>query len=160
MNLRQYLNIIRTFSNEFPHTSIWRIGSAYSLLLATPEPLNIDFQNVSRKLTKKNIRQNLMPVSLDNPFELLSHFALGENKVKEMVAGSSEIITDESPSNLFFAPGARLSEQYQEWPLKNLTAVEMYQESITLYLTNISNTEDQTAKIIDIMKRYEMKRDY
>lgn len=101
-----------------------------------------------------------MPVSLDNPFELLSHFALGENKVKEMVAGSSEIITDESPSNLFFAPGARLSEQYQEWPLKNLTAVEMYQESITLYLTNISNTEDQTAKIIDIMKRYEMKRDY
>ena len=44
----QWKTIARTFASGFDHTSVWRVGQAYAVLLATPRTLEIDFSGFAR----------------------------------------------------------------------------------------------------------------
>ena len=158
LDLKQYMGIIRTFSDAFPHTSIWRFSNAYSLLLATPEDLSIDFRSFLRKMLPKNVQREMLQIGIKNPFELLSHFALGEEQVKKMVAEYPEIITDDSPAHLFFPANATLKEQYEKWPKVNFQKLRAHSESVIPYLTNISRSEEKRAKVIKAMRHFEMRK--
>lgn len=157
---KQYMGIIRTFNNVFPHTSIWRFSNAYSLLLATPEDLSIDFQSFLRKMLPKDVQREMLQVRINNPFELLSHFALGEEQVKKMVAEFPEVITDDSPAHLFFPANATFKEQYEKWPKVNFQKIRSHAESVIPYLTNISPSEETRAKVIKAMRHFEMRKEW
>jgi spermidine synthase len=155
---KQYMGIVRTFSNIFPHTSIWRFSRAYSLLLATPEILRVDFSSFLKRMLPKDIQRDLMQVDIKNPFKLLSHFALGEEQVRKMITEFPETISDNSPAHLFFPPTSTLKEQHEQWPEINFQKLRAHSESIIPYLTNISRSEDTKKKVIDAMRRVEMKK--
>jgi len=155
MNVQQYLSIIRTFSSVFPHTSIWYVGEAYSLMLATSTALAIDFQDLWKRLKRPEIRENLEQVALDNPFVLLSAFAMGEKQVQAMAGEGGDILTDDSPAHLFFPPRASLKEQYDVWPRQNFEKLKSYEESILPFLHHIAGQDSQREKIKAAIKRYE-----
>ena len=70
LELSQYMGIVRTFSHVFEHTSLWEVDKAYSLLVATPQPLSIDVQAFHQKMLRPDIQKALGQAGLDNIFSL------------------------------------------------------------------------------------------
>ncbi|MFH1138067.1 MAG: fused MFS/spermidine synthase [Pseudomonadota bacterium] len=154
----QFISIIKTFSQVFPHASLWSLGGAYAFLLAGPQTLNIDFEEFYRRMSQPEIRRELRPLGLDDPFVLLSHFEMGEAGIRGLVGDAGRIITDNSPSQLFFSPLATLNEQYRDWPEANRRALASRRESIAPYLTNLGRTEAERAALIERMVLEEKSR--
>ncbi len=155
---QQFASIIATFHSVFPHTSLWRIGQGYAVLAATPEELRIDVKNMFARLSAPDVQRDLKMVGLDNLFELLACFVMGEQRVGGIARTASTVIRDNSPANLFFPFTATLDEQYQGWPRENFSLIAQHEESIEPYLANISSNPEDRRKIIDIMKKYEQRR--
>ena len=153
----QYLGIIRTFSDVFPHTSIWRVGQGYTLLLSTPDTLKIDWQAFQKKLTAPDIRNDLKLVGLDNPFEMLSYFAMGEDNVRKMLSDSPPVMTDNNPAHMFFPFSSTFRDQYDRWPLANFEKVKAYEESVIPFLVNVSDKEAERKKIEDVLQYYKRR---
>lgn len=156
MDERQFVSIVRTFASVFPHTSIWREGQAYIVLLATPAPLAIDFSDMSEKLARPTIRKALRSVSLDNPIDLLGSFSMGPGQIARMTE-SGTIIEDNSPEHLFFSFRATLEEQYRKWPLDNYRLLIRHEESVLPYVNNISQDENRRQAIINRIRLIEKR---
>jgi spermidine synthase len=156
MDERQFTSIVRTFASVFPHTSIWREGQAYIVLLATPAPLTIDFTAMADQLKRPTIRQALRPVDLDSPIDLLKSFSMGPEQIARMTE-TGIIIEDNSPEHLFFSFRATLEEQYQQWPLDNYRLIKRHEESVLPYVTHISSDENRRKAIISRIRRVEQR---
>ena len=58
------------FRSVFAHTSIW-LTTEYSVLLGTPDPLEIDLRRVNWRLESPAVRASLAEVGLGDPAALL-----------------------------------------------------------------------------------------
>ncbi len=156
----QYKGIVKTFQHVFQHTSIWSVNDTYSLLLATPEPLEIDFRALFKKMIKdKATFENLQQAGLENPLELLSCFVMAEKNVRKMTAGCPLLLTDDSPAHLFFSFSSTFKDQYKRWPSVNSGTIKRYRESIIPYLTNLGRSGARRRKILNILRYYERRGD-
>lgn len=153
METAKYQAIVRTFQTTFPHTSIWSIQGAYSLLLATSERLSIDFERLNKRLFRRDLREHLKGVGLENPFELLSYFMMGEDNVKKFVGEAFFVITDNSPHHLFFPFRSTFEEQYRKWPVESYKMLQRHTESVIPFLVNIGNSNP--AQILNSIRYYE-----
>ncbi len=151
----RYMAIIQTFSKVFPHVSIWRVDSAYSLMVATPSDLRIDFNTMVARLVDKPIRKLLRPVDLDSPFEILKYFSFSGQKATQLKLESTEILSDNSPHHLFFPSGSTFEEQYSRWPQLNAENIQKLEESVIPYLYNVGKNDKMKAKILNTMKYFE-----
>jgi spermidine synthase len=154
----QYLGIVRTFADTFQHTSIWSVGEGYSLLIATPQTLKIDFQDFLKKILTPAIRTDLHLVGLDNPFEILSYFIMSEQKVRAMVSGNHSLMTDNSPAHVFFPVTSTFRDQYTTWPLLNFQKVRENKESVIPYLFNLSDDETKKEQLLNVLQKYEHRQ--
>jgi spermidine synthase len=152
---QQFNGIVNTFQETFTHTSLWRIGNAYTVLLATPQPLRIDVRRLAQRILLPHVRQNLKSVSLSNPFQLLSHFVLAEEQVKELTGSNAGLYTDNHPSHLFFPPRASLDEQYRQWPTTNFESIQAHEQSVIPFLVNDGDSPANRQKIHDRVRYYE-----
>ena len=153
-----YLSLLRTFSQAFPHTSLWSIGGAYSLLVATPQPLAIDFNRMADRLSDNYVRSQLRPVGLSSPIEVLMNFLMGEDNVRKLCSRAPWLIKDNNPAQLFFPFEASLKEQYEQWPLENYRTVRKYRESVAPYLINVGHSAVEGSKLMDVIRIMEMRR--
>ena len=87
--------ILRTFRTVFPHATLW-LTRGYSVLLATPERLSIEFDGLARRLNHESIRSNLFEVDLDDPFSYLAALALDEEAALAYT-GPGSTNTDDRP---------------------------------------------------------------
>ena len=157
LTTEQYLGIMRTFSSVFDHTSIWRVGQGYTLLLSSPQPLKIDFQSFLRKLAETKVQHDLRSAGLDNPFELLGFFAMGEETLRKMLAGSEMVMTDDSPAHLFFPFSATFKDQYNQWPLANYKKIKAFEESVVPFLYNISDSPVKRKQVENAVRYFEYR---
>ena len=151
----RYMSIIHTFSKIFPHVSIWRVSNAYSLMIATPTALQIDFNAMVARLVDKPIRNLLRSVDLDSPFEILKYFSFSDQKLAQITTENITILSDNSPHHLFFPCAATFEEQYSRWPQLNAEAIQKYEESIIPYLHNVGRNDKMKAKFLNTMKYFE-----
>ena len=151
----RYMSIIHTFSKVFPHVSIWRVSSAYSLMVATPSALKIDFNAMVARLVDQPIRKLLRSVDLDSPFEILKYFSFSGRKLARLDSGSLEILSDNSPHHLFFPSDSTFEEQYSRWPQLNAEAIQAHEESIIPYLHNVGKNDKIKEKFLNTMKYFE-----
>jgi spermidine synthase len=158
MDLKQYMAIVHTFFAAYPHTSIWTIGEEYSLLIGTPETLQIDFTRFVKKMLNKEMRHDLMKVGLENPFRFLSHFTVGEKGVEKMLRRFPSVITDDSSQHLFFKITATPEEMYDKWLSRNYQQLHLHRESILSHFTNMGRTESQRRRVMDMMRAYENRK--
>ena len=155
---QQYRAIIRTFASEFEHTSIWVVGGGYSLLLATPQRLSIDFNAVQKKITSPGIQADLREANIDNVFDVLSHFRCGGERAQNVIAGPGKVITDDHPVHLFFPFKVPVKEQYERWHRENFDLIEKNRESVIPYLTNVGRSDNEREKIQDVLRMMERAR--
>ena len=151
----QYLGIVHTFADAFEHPSLWSVGEGYSLLVATAQPLQIDFQDLQKKILKPAIKDDLHLVGLDNPFEILRYFAVGEQNMRKMVADNGGVMTDNSPAHLYFPIFSTFEDQYSRWPMANYQKVREFRESVTPYLFNISDSPERKEQLLNALQYYE-----
>lgn len=155
LELSQYMGIVRTFSHVFEHTSLWEVDKAYSLLVATPETLAIDFQSFYKKMVRPDIKHSLRQAGLENIFSLLSSFSMAEDQVHAMVAPYPAVMTDNSPAHLFFPFRATFRDQYEQWPQVNYRTTHDHKESIIPYLVNVGDSPAEKEKILSQLEYYE-----
>ena len=63
LSAEEYRTIVRTFFHVFPHSSIW-LNQIYTILLATPESLEVDFNALTARMSPPAIQANLKKVEL------------------------------------------------------------------------------------------------
>jgi spermidine synthase len=104
LSVAEYKIILRTFQSVFPHTSLWiSQGIAemdgyirYTLLVATPEKLDIDVGSLKRKLSAPAVAADLSPWYLDDPVGVLENFVCGEETLRRWTEDAA-INTDNLP---------------------------------------------------------------
>ncbi|MFH1092026.1 MAG: hypothetical protein V1742_10710, partial [Pseudomonadota bacterium] len=154
----QYLSIVRTFSASFPHASLWVLGEAYSLLVATPQELKIDFRAMEKKPADNELARILRPVGLDDPYAVLSHFVMAGTKLRFLAGFGPWILTDDRPAHMFFPFRATNKEQYWVWPQVTHQRNMDQRESVVPYLTNLGDSKEERDRVIQVIRARERRR--
>ncbi len=130
--------ILKTFKSVYPHASFWVIyGSSQCLMLGTPERLQIDVQELSKRLPRILQTSGLTEYDVTTIDKFLSFFLLGEDELEKYLQGFDKINTDDLP-NAQFHRGVINQEGIQ-------TSLEMlkYQDTILPYLTNLGEDKSR-----------------
>ena len=118
LSVEEYRTIVRTFSQVFPHSSIW-VNQVYTILLATPRPLAVDMGDLAGKLARPAVAANLGKVELADPVAFLGTLGLDERGVAGY-AGEGPVNTDGRTRAGYRRQGERLDgsgvlESLQPW---------------------------------------------
>ena len=143
--------IVRTFQSIFPHTSLWVTQgldeqggyAAYTLMVASPEPLKIDVGKLRERLSVEAVHRDLEPFGLDTPEGFLDTFLCAEEKLR-LWSGNGPVNTDDLPFTQYQTAYSR-SAVFQ-----TVNLIEAM-EDIWPYLTNTgsqSEAEDLREKLV------------
>ena len=98
--------LLNTVRDVFPHTSLWCIyGSSQCMVLATPERLAIDYEELSRRLEPEWEGSGLAEYGIGDTDKFLSFLLLGEDELGAALAGFSTVNTDDLPHAQFRVEG-------------------------------------------------------
>jgi spermidine synthase len=111
LGLDEYKIILRTFQSVFPHASLWVTDGVeeqghvamYSLLVATPGPLNIDVAQLQKRLAAAPVQSDLAPYGMNSIAGLLDSFVCSENAFRQCT-GDGPINTDDLPYTYYVTP--------------------------------------------------------
>jgi len=146
--------ILNTFRSVFPHMSFWVIhGSTQVLMLGTPERLEIDYNELSKRLEPLYEDAGLAEFGVDTPEKFLSFFMLGEDGLAELLDGFDKISTDDMPHAQFHV------EQDPEG-INNCLDLVKYRKSILPYMKRSESLpaafESTMAAYADIAARLDV----
>ena len=144
----------RTFMRVFPHATLWLSPLKYhGLLVGTRQPLRIDMQALRGKLARPQVARELARVGVVQPLDFLSGFVMGEEALRQYVAGT-RLNTDNHPY-LEFTPAWSYFIA-QRYALQNLTAFRAARQSVLPLLVNLGATPDAAAAVGDsVTRRFE-----
>lgn len=92
-----FLIIVRSFLEVFPHTTLWsKCTNNFILLVGTVEPVEIDFAEFCRRIAQPRIAADLAEFDMNDPYALLDTFTMDEATVAEYV-GPGQVHTDDRP---------------------------------------------------------------
>ncbi len=135
--------LLNTFRSVFPHTSLWCIyGSSQCMMLATPERLEIDYQEFSARLGPVLESSGLAEYGVGDVDKFLSFLLLGEDELEQALAGFTTINTDDLPHAQF---RVRADE---EGVRASLDLLEN-QAFVSRYLTNLGDDRDRLQRTQD-----------
>lgn len=138
----------------FPHTTLWLSPLKFhALLVGSMKPLQIDAQELRRKLERPGVRQDMVPAGVAGPLDFLAGFVMGEGDLHRFV-GSARLNTDDRPY-LEFTPSWSyfLATRYA---LQNLNAFQMARKNVLPLLANRGSTPNEVALLADsVTRRYE-----
>jgi len=95
--LEDFKMLIRTFQSEFTYASIWyKYTPDFCMLIGTPGPLKIDFQNIEARVNRPEIRAHLARCDVAGVYDLLDSFCFADDAVTRAV-GPGLLHTDNHP---------------------------------------------------------------
>jgi spermidine synthase/tetratricopeptide (TPR) repeat protein len=114
LSIAEYKIILRTFNSVFPHMSLWAttgVGeqgqfTAYSLLVATAKPLDIDVSQLRQRLEAEPVRRDLAPFGLSSVAGFLDSFVSAEAPLRDWI-GDGPVNTDDLPYTYYNTRYAR-----------------------------------------------------
>jgi hypothetical protein len=95
LGVPDYRTILRTVESVFPHATLWW-SPGYSVVLATPTPLRLDYPRLARRIADPILAADLAEVGLGDPAAFVGALALDEAALAAWV-GAGEINTDDRP---------------------------------------------------------------
>ena len=97
---------LRSFLNEFPHSSLWITNNDEAIILGSLEPIALDVTSMQRQIDQSaQLSTTLAEVGLKDVYDILSSFVAGGAKLEQFVA-NVPAITDDRPSMEFNLPFA------------------------------------------------------
>jgi spermidine synthase len=151
LTVEEFKIIVRTFQSVFLHTSLWVTQgideqggyAAYTLMVASPEPLKIDVGKLRERLSVEAVHRDLEPFGLDTPAGFLDTFLCAEEKLRQW-SGDGPVNTDDLPFTQYQTPYSRSTV------LQTVNLIEPM-EDIWPYLTNTgsqSEAENLREKLV------------
>jgi hypothetical protein len=143
----------RTFMTVFPHSTLWLSAlRQHAILVGTLDGLEIDYRDLSEKMTREDILQDLQSLNVTDPIDLLSWFVMGEETLAEYVGGGL-INTDNHPYMEFTPAMAYFAAD--RYRVSNLTAMRDHRESVLPWLSNTGTTDEEMAAVAErVQKRF------
>jgi spermidine synthase len=102
-SLRDFQMIVRTLFEVFPHVSLWELNEDDFLMIASPQALQLDFTEFTRRFRTPTVRADLYRVSVRRPADVLSRYVASDQTLREWVA-LAPIHTDDNALLEFSAP--------------------------------------------------------
>jgi spermidine synthase len=100
-----FYNIIRTFSEVYPHICLWWINQGDLMLIGSDAPIQIPLSTLRQRLAQKNVNSWLKEVHLDNEYEFMAGF-LAHDDILRQRAATYALHTDDNMILEFSAPRA------------------------------------------------------
>lgn len=103
MTLAEFKTIVRTFSQEFPHASLWFVqptgylASTNAILLGGQEPLSIDTDRLARVFATPAVARDLAEQGVDDPISLLDGFITADEALRRFAGRDVPLNTDDHP---------------------------------------------------------------
>jgi spermidine synthase len=102
--------VLNTISEVFPFVSIWKVSDADIIILASANPISIDFEAMEQKMNQPQIAQELVRIKMfDLPSLLSTQVVSARNN--PFVFIKNELNTTKNPRLEFLAPVALFTHQ-------------------------------------------------
>lgn len=88
--------LCRSFTEVFPHVSLWYSNPQHFCLVGGPRPLAVDLGDWRRRMARPGVAEDLRASYLDDPFSLLARYAMGDAALRDYV-GDGPLNTDDHP---------------------------------------------------------------
>ncbi len=153
LSVSEFKIILRTLQSVFPHTSVWLTCGADStagvrgdtFLVATPEPLQINLEQLREKLAAPAVAKDLRPYGLDRPAEVLNCLLAAGDGLRAWVGGGP-INTDDLPLTYY-------ETRYSRGTQCRLPQLAELMQGVGSYLTH-AGPPDRYAELKRKLERY------
>lgn len=118
--------LMKSFQHVFPHATLWFMNHTHTnfgILIATPDPLKIDYSRLEQGFANPSIAASLSEVGLFDPMQLVHCLHLDEEGYKAF-CGELPLHTDNNPTLEFSSPLSFY--QYDETFCENLATELRY----------------------------------
>ncbi len=143
----------RTFMEAFPHTTLWFSPlRSLGLLVGTRDRLQIDVQDLGRKLRRPGVQQQLARVGTTDPLDVLAWFVTGEDGLAKYTAGA-RVNTDDHPY-LEFTPAWSYFFATR-YGAQNMYNFGLARQSVFPWLVNTGDSASTADLESRVARRYE-----
>jgi spermidine synthase len=103
MTLQEFKTILRTFSEVFPHASLWFVqttgylASTNAILLGSNEPLAIDTDHFLAAFSAPAVACDLAEEGIDDPIQVLDGFIMEGETLRQFAGQDVPLNTDDHP---------------------------------------------------------------
>jgi spermidine synthase len=136
---RDLKTLLRSFHQAFPHTSIWYMNSLatdFLIVLGTPEKLDVDLEDLSRRMVVPEVFHDLQAAGLADPCRLLYTFLMTEQDL-ERYLGAGPLNVDDRPILSYSTYGS----SFRATIAANLVQLQACRGDVAAYVRHAASTE-------------------
>ena len=86
----EYKMLLKSFIEVFPNTSLWCLNAGHLLLIGTPEPLKIDYQNFRNKIKRNSVSSDLKDYGLSKANAVLALYVCASGEITAYIGSSTD----------------------------------------------------------------------
>lgn len=154
ISIEDFKVMINTFHSIFPAMTIWYPNNClnqYAIIIgSSAAEFKINYKQIADRLNDPGIMVNLAPIGMDNVYEILDAFIMGDKIIQDLTEGV-RLNQDNLPHLEFSCP--RTAESNTNWS-QILQLLANYRESLYPYLTNIDSSLEQREFVRLILDNY------
>jgi spermidine synthase len=138
LTVRDIQTVVRTFAASFEHVLVW-LTYYDAVLVGSNTPIVVDEAALARRMAVPAIREDLAPVQMGTPDDLLSFFVMGTSGARAFGRGG-DLNTDDNLVLEFSAPRSQGVFGLEAW---NVLALGKERESLAPYLAGGAGREEE-----------------
>ena len=156
ISLGEFRTILKTFSEVFPHSSLWfaqtsgYLASTNAILLGAQEPLSIDTDRLLAAFERPNVARDLEEEGVADAFELLDSFIMEGEALRRFAGDEVPSNTDDHPI-LEYGPVVNQYEQI-------LAALAPARISVRPYCLRPATRADSESFFANLQRRFEVSQ--
>ena len=140
--------VVRTFHSVFPHVTMWQSLVADVLMIGSNSPMELDLENLRRKLSMEGIARDLKRVQVADVPTLLSLQMISEENMPEF-AGKGPVNTENLPLLEYWAPKAFYANRGAS-RIKRFDERLLFGKSSTLLNTYLKDRKLDPGELLNI----------
>jgi len=154
MTLAEFRTILRSFSAEFSHSSLWfakptgYLAASNAILIGSQTPLSIDADRVLEAFENPNIARDLKEEGIDDAIELLDGFIMEGETLRSFAGQDVPFNTDDLPV-LEYGPAANHFQRI-------LAALAPVRSRVRPYCLPPDSKADSGTFFTNLQKRFEV----
>ena len=145
----EYQMLVNSFMKVFPHTSLWFINPGHTILLGTPEKLQLDFESLTQKLQAQKSKRDLEEVDLDNSFAFLAQYVSTQDNLTEYV-GQAPLNTDDHP----YVEFSKMADKRPNF--FTVQSILKMEKDVWDILVNVAKTDDESARVREKLAKFDL----
>lgn len=132
----------RTFLESFPYAMGWYPASEELILIGSNNPINIDFDQIKKRMQDPAIKNVMGNAEFQNPFLLLGNIWLLEKEIQQLGLNQN-LISDNNPSLEFFLGSPQVSSKEG---VEKILISRVSFETILKRISPLTDIETETFK--------------